>query len=56
MHLQDVVAATIETTPYRNRAGAPATFMVAGGRLLELNVQRPAQAAWFAGDCAVGGV
>lgn len=29
--------------------------MVAGGQLLELNVQRPAQAAWFAGDCVVGG-
>lgn len=35
--------------------GAPAAFMIAGGALLEINVQRPAQSAWFAGDAVVGG-
>ena len=36
-------------------AGAPAAFMLAGGQLLELNVQRPSHAAFFAGDTVIGG-
>lgn len=35
------------------RTGSPASYMTAGGQLLELNVQRPAQAAWFANDFVI---
>ena len=35
--------------------GAPAAFMIAGGALLEVNLQRPAQSAWFAGNAVLGG-